>query len=138
MNGEKFIPAFTPEAIATRKTWQYRAIELCHGHQTMLGSLVVAMTGRYQKPPCFHPRGAKITREGQVIALYHDGHGWKERNLYSNVQEFTDIFRGLAESLSLSDVEEELMFEEIRKFIFKDERAVSNLDGGVNYRKGRN
>lgn len=133
-----YVPKFTPQAIAERKTWQYRAIVLLGGNKTMLGAIVVAMTGLVSKPPYVHPMGAKIEKDDTIWALFHDGSRLAPKQLYGSVQEFTDIFRGLAAELGLSEAEKIAMFDEIRKFVVVDKRAHSNLDGGINYRKGRN
>ena len=122
----------------TKKSWQYRAIEKLKGNQSLLGALVIAIAGRACRPPCIHPHGMKITRDGAIEVLYDDGSGWKTRTIFSQVEDFNDMFRGLASELGMSWAQREDMFTELRKFCFKDERVVSNLDGGTNYRKGRN
>ena len=108
------------------KSWQYRAIEFCHGNQSQLGAFLIAMMGRKVNPPCFHPRGVKINLEGNVLALYRGTakDKWRVEFVY-HVSELVSLFRGLAEKLELSDAERVAMFDELRKFIFKDERAVS-------------
>lgn len=129
INGKPYVPALTAQAIAERKSWQYRAITYAHGNKSELGALIIAIMGRTVNPPCFHPGGAKITAEGIVIGLFRKelGQDWQPRKIYENVQAFTDIFRGLADALDLNDGERLAMFEEVRKFIRTDERVVSQL-----------
>ena len=80
----------------------------------------------------------KITKEGAIEVLYNDGTGWRSRVIFTKVDDFNDMFRGLAAELNMTWGQREDMFADMRKFCFKDERVVSNLDGGTNYRKGRN
>ena len=121
-----------------KKSWLYRAIALMHGNKSTLGALVIAISGRRVNPPCFHPGGMIIRRNGSIDMLYNDGAGFRKRTVFPDVQDLNNLFRGLAAELNLSEAEREDMFAELRKFCIKDERVVSNLDGGVNYRKGRN
>ena len=132
------IPSLDPLAIAERKSWQYRAVAYTHANKSQVGALLVAILGRKCAPPCFHIGGAKIDKAGRIRALYNDGHGYRVRRVYENVEELNNVFRGLAAALEFTDAEREALFQEIRRWIISDERAVSNLDGGVNYRKGRN
>lgn len=124
------IPNLTPQAIAERKMWQYKTIAYTHGNKSQVGALLLAICGRLSKPPCFHPRGAKITADGALLALYRsdDRAQWEIRRVYENIEDFTLAFRGLATVCKLDDVEQEAMFTEIRKWIFKDDRAKSTLD----------
>ena len=48
---------------------------------------------------------------------------------YGSVDELNATFRGLAVALRLNDDETKALFEEVRKFIFKDDRARSYLPG---------
>ena len=133
-----YVPSLKPEAIVERQSWLYRAIALLHGNKSKLGALVIAIAGRKVNAPCFHPGGMKIKRDGSIMALYNDGSGFKARVVCHTVDELNDMFRGLAAELKMDEAQREDMFAELRKFCIKDERVTSNLDGGVNYRKGRN
>lgn len=123
------IPSLTAQAIAERKSWQYRAVEYTHANQSIIGALLVAVLGRYSNPPCFHPRGGKITKDGIVLALYkgRTDRQYRVERVYENVEEFTNAFRGLAAAIGMTDTEQKAMFDEVRKWIFKDDRAVSTL-----------
>ena len=123
MNG--YVPSLAARAIEERRTWQYRAIAYTHGNKSRLGRLIIAILGRFAIPPCFHPTGVKIALDGRVLAMVNEGLGWRLECIYDNVQAFTDVFRGLADAIELSDDEREAMFAELRKFVFKDERATS-------------
>lgn len=129
MNGAPYVPALTARAIEERKSWQYRAIAYCHGNKSQIGALIVAILGRKVNPPCFHPYGMNISEDGIVTALYKPtlNEPWRVQRVYENVQQFTDIFRGLADALQLDDAERMAMFDEIRKFVRIDRRVKTNL-----------
>lgn len=133
-----YIPAMDPLAIEERKSWQYRAIAFLHANQSKPGAFLIATLGRLSGPPYFHTQGAKIDRKGRVMALYNDGSGFKIVEGFESVDVLNDVFRGLAGELNFTEGERVALFDELRRFIIKDERATSNLDGGTNYRKGRN
>lgn len=130
----------TPEQ--EKRTWQYKAIAYTHGNQSQLGALVIAMLQRNRGAPCFLPAGRSIvvdgvsmdggitiTADGRCVVTYLAGNGDPPRRevLYSTT-ELQDIFRGLADVLELTDNERMAMFDELKKFIVKDLRVVSNLD----------
>lgn len=124
-----YTPSLTPQAVAERQTWQFKVVAYTRGNQSQLGALIVAMLGRKVNPPCFNPLGVKITKAGQVVALYKRDvrSKWSPEMIYENVEAMNVVFRGLAAELKLSDAETEAMFSELRKFVRKDERAVSTL-----------
>lgn len=116
------------EAIAERRTWQYRVLQYTRGNRTKIGAFIVAMLGRKCNPPCFHTGGYKIKKDGRVIALYHGpGLHWRPETVWDTVEEMRDVFRGLASQCELSDAETQELFGELRKFIVRDERATSVL-----------
>lgn len=117
-----YIPSMSQKAIEERQSWQYKAVAYTHGNKSKVGALLVAILGRKTNPPCYHIRGCKIDPQGRVIALADNGMGFSIECIYPTVQAFTDVFRGLADILELSDGERESMFAEIRKWVFKDER----------------
>ena len=127
-----YIPLLTPLAIDRRQRWDYKAVAYLHGSQSQLGAFVVAMLGRKRPAPCFHPGGIQITADGKVLALYKGAASqpWEVAMLYESTQALTDTFLGLADALKLDDVQTTLMFEELRKFIVKDER-VKRDDKGI-------
>lgn len=125
----KYVPAFSPGAIAERKTWQYRAISYAQGAQSRTGAFLLAVLGRKVKPPYIHTGGAKIKPNGNVVVLYKkdDRSPVRPEVVYVTVEGLNMAFRGLAEAIKADDAETEAMFSEIRKFIIRDERATSNL-----------
>lgn len=121
----------TDQAIEERRSWQYRALAYTHGNQSQIGALIVAMLGRTVNPPCFHTGGIRIMKDGRCLALYKNEPGgkWAVECIYHSVDVLTTAFRGLAQVLHLSEAEQEAMFSELRKFVFKDDRAKSFLPG---------
>lgn len=112
------------------RTWQYRATAYLQGKKTHLGAVLLAVMGKMTNPPCYHAfKGAVITKEGQVLALYRERltDPWAIKLVYDSVQQFTDIFRGLADELQLDDSEREAMFAELRLWIRHDFRVKTVL-----------
>src|SRR5208282_1014922 len=121
-----------------RKSWQHQAIKFCHGNQSQLGAFIIAMLGRNRNAPCFLPAGRTlfidgvgmdcglhITMDGRVLVIYLPPSGEPRIENIWAVKEMVNIFRGLARKLKLKDAEIVEMFDELRKFIYKDDRAVS-------------
>lgn len=90
-----------------------------------MGCFVLAILGwqHGRHPPRFG-RVAMINKEGLAITNMQDKHGTVYPNhILGPVQTIVDNFRGLADDLKLTDNERLQMFEELRKWFFKDERA---------------
>lgn len=120
------MPVIVP---APKDSWQRRAVERTGGNQSLMGCFVLAILGwqHGRHPPRFG-RVATITTEGLVKTNMQD----KDGKIYLNhilgpVQTVIDNFRGLADDLKLTDNEREQMFNELRKWFFKDERAQSTF-----------
>lgn len=112
---------------APQTSWQYRAVKLTGGNQAMLGCFVLAILGwqHGRKPPRFG-KVATITKEGLIKTNLQTKDGLILRNhILGPVQIVIDNFRGLADELKLDDNERKQMFDELRKWFFKDERVES-------------
>ena len=112
--------------------WKSRAIALLHGNQSATGALVVAMLGRMVNPPCFaiaNENYPKIDKAGNIHLLYKANLVEQWKIVQEPILQFRDRFRHLADALDLSDADRIAMFDELKKFIVRDERVVSNLGG---------
>ena len=110
--------------------WKARAIALLHGNQCATGALVVAMLGRKVNPPCFavvNDNYPRINEAGFIELLYKPSLIEPWRIVREPILDFRDRFRHLADALDLTDQDRIGMFDELKKFIVRDERAVSNL-----------
>lgn len=121
----------TDAAIEERRSWQYRAIAYAKGNMSNVGAIIIAMLGRYTAGRGYHPGGFRILQDGRIVGLARGTlqEKWEHELVYKSVDELIAAFRGLAVALDLNDDEIEAMFEEVRKFIFKDDRARSYLPG---------
>lgn len=112
---------------ANRESWQRRAVDKTGGNQTLMGCFVLAILGwqHGRHPPRFG-RTATINKEGLIITNMQakDGQVFPNHQL-GQVQTVVDNFRGLADELKLNDEERKQMFDELRKWFFKDERVQS-------------
>ena len=126
MNGN-----LTDAAIEERRSWQYRALAYAKGNKSNVGAIVIAMLGRYTAGRGYHPGGFRILQDGRIVGLARGTlqEKWEHELVYKSVDELNATFRGLAVALHLTDDEIKAMFEEVRKFIFKDDRARSYLPG---------
>ena len=126
-----YVPSLTAQAIAERKTWQFKVLNHCREnaewHAT--GLIVTAMLGRFKNPPCWHPNGIKIDLQGVVRALYKASvdRSWTVTVMLDSVADLVANFRRLADEIKLSDVERYAMFDELRKWVVEDERAKSEI-----------
>ena len=121
----------TDAAIKERRSWQYRALAYAKGNKSNVGAIIIAMLGRYTAGRGYHPGGFRILQDGRIVGLARGTlqEKWELELIYKSVDELKATFCGLAEALDLNDDETKAMFEEVRKFIFKDDRARSYLPG---------
>lgn len=112
-----------------RQSWQFRCIEATRGNQTRLGTMLLAILGRNAKhPPKFGP-GCVISLDGYVFANFVDRQGIVHAaQCVCSVGQMNDGFRLLADSLKLDDADRIALFDEVRKWVYKDERATSTLN----------
>lgn len=114
-------------ASAVLDRWQHRAVRETGGNTTLMGCYVLAVLGwqHGRKPPRFG-KTARIDKDGVVWSNMQT----KEHNIYPDhclgpLRDIVDSFRGLADHLKLNDDERVAMFDELKKWFVKDERAVS-------------
>ena len=126
-----YIPSFTPAAIRERKTWQFKTLSFCHDHPTWTetGFILIGVMGRFKTPPYWHPRGIKIMKTGEVFGLYKPraDQGLQLARMFESVEELVSRFRKLADDAKLEDYERLAMFDELKKWVFEDERAQSEI-----------
>ncbi len=110
------------------RTWQFRVLLASFPHDPM-GSVVRAVLGKWMQRGMAHGRVARINADGIVLTMVRDRHGrWWKNMPVGSIIVLRDEFRRLADHCRLSDAERNALFEELRKWIAKDERAESGLD----------
>lgn len=114
----------TPEQEIIHMGWRYRAIQHQSGNQTQLGAMVIAVCGKRTSNPPRIMGSATIDLDGNVLVTFQSRTGvTHEKFRYCSVQEMCDSFSELADVLRLSDVERIEMFQEVKRWVYKDERA---------------
>lgn len=115
--------------IAPVESWQSRVVAKTGGNQSELGCFVLAALGwqHGRKPPRFGST-ARIDKSG----ILHSNVQTKDGTVYRDqamrpVQEVIDNFRGLADELHLNDLDRKALFDELRKWIHKDDRVHSTI-----------
>lgn len=120
----------TPEQEAARASWQYRCIDKLRGNQTLAGCILTAALGRVASNPPTVGMTGWIDKAGRVRSHYVT----KARDVLPDAylgitaQEMAEGYRRLADHLKLNDGERVELFDTIRKWVAKDERAESNLE----------
>lgn len=119
----------TSEQERQRATWQYRAVEATRGNQSLLGLIVLATLAKSASNPPKITGSATITKDGHVLAAFQGRDDPAPRPLthICTVEELQSNFSGLADSLKLNDLDRVAMFTELKKWIWKDERADTML-----------
>ena len=111
-----------------RATWQYRIIETTRGNQSQLGCVVLAVLGKSASNPPKITGSATIKTDGQVYANFTGSDCVARQGVHiCSVEDLQRNFSGLADHLKLSDEERVEMFGEVKKWIWKDERANTTL-----------
>ena len=125
------IPVFTMKYVAIGGGWKRNCIVATQGPQTFLGNVLLAVMGR---APTFHrPRivgAAEITKDGFVVApVQWPEHGPGQSGIthLCTSEELRDDMRRLADFLRLDDGEREAMNRELRMWIKRDHRVVTDL-----------
>lgn len=124
MSGAQAGPIF----LARNDDWRFRAVKALRGNQTQLGCVVIAVCQRshLHGAPKYASK-AMITKDGVVCAGHMNAHG-KTYPLapIMTVQNLVDEWRRLADQIGASDAERKSMFDELRKWVVRDDRAEPN------------
>lgn len=108
--------------------WTYR-VALASFTVDPTGALVRAVIGKNMKHGMAYVSYATIDKAGIMRASVRAIDGSVHAAMpIGTVQAVRDEFRRLADHCRLSDSEREALFEELRKWVTRDERAESGLD----------
>lgn len=109
-------------------TWRYRVL-LASFPADPMGVIVRAVLGRNLATGAAMSLSAKIDIRGQIICRLRQPNGIVQRYFrVGHVNAIRDEFRRLADHCKLDDDEREALFEELKKWAGKDERAMAGLD----------
>lgn len=120
------MPLFIP---APANSWQYRAIKFTGGNQTIEGCIILAILGwqHGRHPPRFG-RLARIDKNGILFSNMQTKAGAMIRDhKLGPIADIVESFKRLADDLKLMDGERKQMFDELKKWCWKDDRAQSTL-----------
>lgn len=124
-------PPLTLDQERVRASWKYKCVLETRGHQTKLGCIVLAIIGKTPRsPPRLSPKqGCIITEGGMVLADMQLSPGKPYlATALGNVTEVVEAMRRMCDKLKLDDADREALFAEFRKWVFKDYRAVSDMN----------
>lgn len=118
---------------AERATWQYRTIAHLRGNQTIAGCILLAALGRVASNPPTFGLHAVIDADGYVFSDFVDrSRQVREAIPICSAEQLAHKFRDVADELKLDDDDRTALFDEIRKWISKDLRAINNMEGDHN------
>lgn len=114
-------------AEAIRQTWQYRCVAATQGNSSLLGCILLSVIGRNARHPPWIESGVTIDADGVCYVNFVD----KTYTEYVNapicvVEDLINNFKGLADTLKLSDADRVALFDELRKWVVKDMRIVTD------------
>lgn len=105
------------------RSWKWRAIRASLG--TTTGMIVMAMLAKRPKNGPAFGENCDITKEGKVLARVRRAGAWSDPEPIGTVEAVRDNLRRLCDHCRFHDGEREACFEELRKWIRRDFRAVS-------------
>jgi len=108
------------------RSWQWRTIYASMG--TTPGAIVMAMLAKVPKNGPAYGQTCDILTNGIVITPHRIAGKWTEQRPIGSIIAVRDSIRRLADHCKLTDREREALFEELRKWIRKDYRAVSTIE----------
>lgn len=108
------------------RSWKWRVIYASMG--TTPGAIVMAMLAKVPKLGPAYGQTCDILPNGIVITPHRIAGKWTEQRPIGSVIAVRDAMRHLADHCKLKDAEREALFEELRKWIRRDFRAVSTIE----------
>lgn len=94
---------------------------------TTVGLIVMAMLARQPKHGPALGSTCEILTDSRVMAKVRRYGVWGAPETIGTVESVRDSLRRLADHCKLSDADREVMFEELRKWCFRDYRAKSEV-----------
>lgn len=116
-----------------RQTWQYRAIKLLRGNQTLPGTILLAVLDKSHRLNSKRiGREGEIGPDGTVYAPYQAADGSLHPQMaLCNIQDLIACFRRVADTLKLTDADRKDLFDKLRRWIARDARILKQFDEGV-------
>ena len=92
---------------------------------TTCGLIVMAMLARSPKNGPALGHNCEILTDGRVVTPVRRYGVWGKPETIGTVESVRDTIRRLADHCKLADAEREALFEELRKYVYRDHRAKS-------------
>jgi hypothetical protein len=107
------------------RSWRWRVIRASMG--TTPGAIVMAMFAKVPQNGPAYGQTCDILPNGIVITPHRVAGKWTEQRPIGSLIAVRDSMRRLADHCKLPDKERDALFEELRKWVRKDYRAVSGV-----------
>lgn len=108
-------------------SWQYRVWRAAISHPSV-GPIISAVTAQYLPNVPTYGRHCDIDTEGNVVTkVLRDDH-WMGPITIGKIDAVRDAVRRLADHCKLSDSERIALFEELRKWVRRDCRALAGQE----------
>jgi hypothetical protein len=119
------LPQFSSsqDVLDESRPWQWRVMRASLG--TTAGLIVMAMLAKQPKHGPALGANCEILTDGRVVAKVRRYGVWGRAETIGTAESVRDSLRRLADHCKLSDADREALFEELRRWIFKDHRAKS-------------
>ena len=112
-----------------RSTWQFRAIAATGGNQTRLGMVILAVLGiAPDNAPRLVCPTAVIDEHGMIWSWFQDRGMLEGQSDYvplCSTKKLRDALVRLADTTGMTDAERKQMFEQVQKWIERDDRAIA-------------
>lgn len=113
------------DAFDQARHWTWRVLYASMG--TTTGAIVMAMLAKVPKYGRAYGQTCDILTNDIVITPHRINGLWTEQRPIGTITAVRDNMRRLADHCKLDDEEREALFDELRKWVRKDYRAVSTL-----------
>jgi hypothetical protein len=112
-----------------RDTWQWRMLVATRGDGTFKHAILRAAFHNFGGDYPRFGHGAKILKDGVVIAKVATAKGLVDEVRIDTVENIRDAFRRVADEIKLSDEDRGSLFEVLREWMSEDQRAKSGVEG---------
>jgi hypothetical protein len=118
---------------AERQSWQFKVIAATRGNQTLFGACLLSIIGRVASNPPWVGMTAVITPAGDLLANVqsrqnHAAGFHPVPCSLGPISVFVDQCRRVADETKLDDAQRIAFFDEVRKWITHDFRAINDPD----------
>lgn len=118
-----------PAGTDIRDSWQWKMLQATAGDGTFKHAILRAAFHNFGGGYPRFGHGAKILKNGVVIAKVATGKGLSDEIRIDTVENIRDAFRRVADTIKLPDKDREELFQVLREWMSEDQRAKSGIEG---------